>query len=305
MLSSPPSNPPSGTPSSPSSPLPPSNMSACAYPPFDDAHRAKPCRRAGKMAERSTQTQTTMQTKQQASEPSAHSTIVEPTTSQVLQFARPASSSSSSLSTPPINAPIPLHTDFDLVYELENNWERYKAHTSDGLVICIKNYPIMISESIRTLCRFVTRYPAGITIGSSACIAGGLSTIMSHENVQTLLGLRERFTTIRDLSGDCQVRTIIAEVFRSFNLELPHDQERYNLTVPLTMGTFNELAKLADELGITNPDLAKVCMMITLCGQGEVLSDWRKHMTRFIDVFWHRAWVRAEATRAMLDRFGL
>lgn len=288
MLSSPPSNPTSS----------PSNMSACAYPPFDDAHRAKPRRRVGEMAERSTQT------KQQTNEPSdARTTIIASTISpsQVLQFTRPASS----LSSLPINSPTPLHTEFDLVYELENNWERYKAHTSDGLVVNIKNYPLMISESIRTLCRFVTRYPAGITIGSSACIAGGLSTIMSHENVQTLLGLRERFTSIRDLSGDYQVRTIIAEVFRSFNLELPHDQERYYLTVPLTMGTFNELAKLADELGITNPDLAKVCMMITLCGQTEILSDWREHMTRFIDAFWHRAWVRAEATRAMLDRFGL
>lgn len=163
----------------------------------------------------------------------------------------------------------------------------------------------MISESIQTLCQYVTRYAAGITIGSSACIAGGLSTILAHEHVQTLLGLRERFKLIRDLSGDFEVRTMIADWFKNFDLDLPHGKDEYRLVVPLTNETFQTLAKLADELGITNPDMAKICMMITLCGQSEVLAGFREQMIRHVESFWHRAWVRAELTRVMLERFGL
>jgi len=204
-----------------------------------------------------------------------------------------------------INLPTPLQSTFNLVDELELNRERYYAHTSDSPAVTIKNYPIAIMASIENLCRLVLRYKAGITIGSAACIAGGLSTIYANEHVQSLLGLRSRFGTIRDLSGDPEIHTLIATWFKQFELDLPWGEGHYRLTVPLPLGVYTPLADLAFELGVSNPTLAKVCMMVTLCAQTEVLDGYRESMGAYVASFWHRAWIRAEGTRCLLERFGL
>lgn len=261
------------------------NTSQLALPPFDSVHVQKsrsPSRRQNGVAQ-------------------VVSVATEDNTNIIAFRSSPKHLSLSSS----VNLPAPLATTFNFVDELEQNREQYYAHTSEDSVVTIKNYPIAISESIETLCQLVTRYTAGITIGSSAAIAGGISTILAHEHIQTLLGLRVRFKEIRDLSADSEVRTIVAEWFKAFNLDLPHGQDKYKLVVPLPNRVFTDLSRLSAELGMSNPELAKICMMITLCGQTEVLDGYREQMGRYVESFWQRAWVRAEGTRCLLDRFGL
>lgn len=142
-------------------------------------------------------------------------------------------------------------------------------------------------------------------IGSAAAISGGLSTIYSNEHVQLLFGLRDRFMSLQDLSADHHAHSMVASWFDRFEIEMPWSDTSNSIVVPLPGSVYANLCGLEEELGISRPTLAKICMMITLCAQVEVLDGYREAMSRFIDSFWERAFLRAAGTRALLDVYGL
>ena len=198
---------------------------------------------------------------------------------------------------------IPRYT-LDVIDELENNRENYTPASGERLnYITLRNFPAICKSNINRLRQRVEHYKPGMLPSIAVCINGGLKSLFESNQVNSLLGLRSRFESAELHKLDSELQNLISKWFFQFEIDLPSSDDRIN--VPLPQVIFVPLSTLSDELGISNPALSVICIMITLSNQSEVVVEDREIMDRYVQAFWKRSSIRARTTKAILEEFGL
>lgn len=207
-------------------------------------------------------------------------------------------------------SPLPFHIplEFDLIEELSEERDRYTVSAQEnGSWVSITNLPSSCLLSLNMIRERVRYSKPGFGCSISACLHWGLSEINKHASVESMKGLRSRFTG-GDIHGENrEMCNVVLTWFDLFSFDLPSSDSGTNkrLNTNLPQYISGPLDSLSFDLGITKTTMAVLGVMRTLSMQEEINAQDKQEMAEMLDRFYDKMKYKSRGTLAILEEFGL
>jgi hypothetical protein len=195
--------------------------------------------------------------------------------------------------------------EFDIIDELTVNRDQYSVGPEDKCYnLSMLDFPSLCTIAVNGIkARMgLTSVRIGVHTIISCCIANAIAIVDARNDTRRTLESRERFD-LSNPDADGYIITQLNKWFDQFAGEIVFSGERQNIKLPLGVGS--SLSELAKGLGLSNPTMAVVCSMITLCTQPSVNRHHRAAMSGHVEDFYRTVQVRIDGIDALMERFGL
>jgi len=199
-----------------------------------------------------------------------------PTTSKVVQL--PGTKRRRQIAS--INPDSMRPGDIDIAGDLRENFERYSNGDEWLSVTQMPRIAIVAADKVR---KRVKGFTPGFNPTIACCIWHSIEALNLNPDVQSLLGIKDRFDTSDFHDGMAEL--VVASFFQVFpmTVAVSGGGSRRNICVPTEIKT--ALGELADDIGITKSSLASLCVLSALCDQPEVNPQSRTAMSKSVGQF--------------------